>query len=115
MSNNVQEFIDEIIPGNYWITKSMEFRKINSSGTLWYLKKWIVFYEYLFLNKSFNQDSYKEIVEIFNNFIRSLPENNREEAVKFFFKVDIRKPEKFMSLLTFQSDSISFEDNLQEN
>ena len=114
MSNNVQEFIDEIIPGNYWITKSMEFRKINSSGTLWYLKKWIVFYEYLFLNKSFNQDSYKEIVEIFNNFIRSLPENNREEAVKFFFKVDIRKPEKFMSLLTFQSDSISFEDNLQE-
>ena len=43
------EFVDKILPGNYWLSKSMEFVKIKSSGTLWYLKKWIVYYYYIFL------------------------------------------------------------------
>ena len=41
--------INNILPGNYWLSKSMEFSKFNTSGSLWYLKKWFVFYHYVFL------------------------------------------------------------------
>ena len=41
--------INKLTPGNYWLTKSMEFNRIGSSGTLWYLKKWITFYKFIFV------------------------------------------------------------------
>ena len=85
------EFINSILPGNYWLTKSMEFVKINSSGTLWYLKKWIVYYYYIFMKKNIlYQEDYEELTEIFESFINSLEEKVRDNARKFFFDIDIK-------------------------
>jgi hypothetical protein len=79
-----------LLPGNYWLSKSMEFTKRNSCGTLWYLKKWIVFYQFIFLKDELFEADYKEIVMIFNNFISSIPNpQSQAEAKKFFFEVDI--------------------------
>lgn len=89
------EFIDSILPGNYWITKSMEFRKVNTSGTLWYLKKWFVYYNYIFMKSldSITQESYNEIIQIFNDFIITLDDCVKKDAERFFFFIgenDIR-------------------------
>lgn len=46
----MEEFKENIIPGNYFLTKSMEFTKKNTSGTLWYLKKYLVLYYNIFLS-----------------------------------------------------------------
>ena len=82
--------ISKITPGNYWLTKSMEFNKVQKSGTLWYLKKWIVFYYYVFLNEKIYDADYKEIIKIFENFIITLPEKLQENARNYFFEIDIR-------------------------
>src|SRR5665648_89557 len=85
------EFINSILPGNYWLTKSMEFVKIKSSGTLWYLKKWIVYYYYIFMKKNtLYQEDYEEITYIFESFINSLEEKVRDDARKLFFNIDIK-------------------------
>ena len=39
----IQNFINNITPSNYFITKSMEITKVSYSGTLWYTKKYLVF------------------------------------------------------------------------
>jgi len=114
MSSTVKQFTDNLIPGNYWITKSMEFTKLQSSGTLWYLKKWIVFYKFIFLNKELHQENYLEITQIFNNFIQSLPPEVQPEAKEFFFKVDIRNPSKFTSLQQFLSNQPDFENKKEK-
>jgi HNH endonuclease len=88
------EFKKSIIPGNYWITKSMEFTKENTSGTLWYLKKWITYYYYVFLTDLLEIDEgYKQIEKIFDNYIGSMPNSRiKREATKFFYteKVNIK-------------------------
>lgn len=92
--NYVNEFIDGITPGNYFLTKSMEISKINTSGTLWYLKKFLVLYDAIFLSKIIRQaDGISKIRQNFESYINSLPESQREEAEKFFFpeNIDIRR------------------------
>lgn len=101
------EFINSILPGNYWLTKSMEFVKINSSGTLWYLKKWIVYYYYIFLKKDMYQEDYKELTEIFESFINSLEEKVRDNARKIFFNIDINS-ENFIKLNDFIATAKNF-------
>ncbi len=83
----MDEFLNNILPGNYWITKSMEFSKVNTSGTLWYLKKWFVYYEYIFFKKTIHEKDYSEIIEIFDKFIESLDLSVREKAKAFFYEV----------------------------
>lgn len=90
----VDEFIDGITPGNYFLTKSMEITKINTSGTLWYLKKFLVLYDAIFLSKIVRTaDGMAKIKNNFENYINSLPESQRTNANKFFFpdNIDIRK------------------------
>ena len=92
ISENIkEEFISGILPGNYWLTKSMEFVKIGSSGTLWYLKKWIVFYHYVFMKSSMHQQDINEIIGIFDAYIDSLDESVRNNARGLFYAVDINK------------------------
>lgn len=43
------EFIEKLVPGNYWITKSMDQMRNEYSGTFWYMKKWLIWYNYIFL------------------------------------------------------------------
>ncbi len=100
--------IDKITAGNYWLTKSMEFNKIQKCGTLWYLKKWIVIYYYVFLKEKIYTQDYQDIIKIFENFIDSLPIEQKEDAINFFFEIDIRsddfiKYSDFLDISEFDS------------
>lgn len=84
--DNFESFIDGITPGNYFLTKSMELTKINTSGTLWYLKKFLVLYDAIFLSdKIRNQSGINTIIQNFDNYINSLPASQRAEAINFFY------------------------------
>ena len=92
--NYVSEFLDGVTPGNYFLTKSMEISKIETSGTLWYLKKFLVLYDAIFLSKIIRRkDGMSIIKNNFENYIKTLPQSQKEEAEKFFFpdNIDIRK------------------------
>lgn len=106
MLNTVDEILDSVLPANYWLSKSVEFSKIQTSGTLWYLKKWLVYYQFVFLNNSHNLIDYQRISEYFEHFINSLPQNLREEATQFFFQIDIR--DNFTSLNSFLNTTRDF-------
>lgn len=110
----MEELINKLTPGNYWLTKSMEFNKVNSSGTLWYLKKWIVYYYYVFMKDNLYTQDYNEIIEIFNNYIDSLPEDLREVATNFFFEKDIRDSVLFTSFQDFTRDNPVFTSPVDE-
>lgn len=90
----VNEFLDGVTPGNYFLTKSMEISKINTSGTLWYLKKFLVLYDAIFLSKIIRTaDGINIIKNNFENYISSLPGSQKEDAENFFFpeNIDIRR------------------------
>ena len=83
---DTRAFVESLIPGNYFITKSMELTKSQSSGTLWYTKKFIVLYYYIFLNGNINTlATVKEICDIFDGYINSLPEGLQENAKSYFY------------------------------
>lgn len=80
------EFIRNLLPGNYFITKSMELTKSQTSGTLWYTKKFIVLYYYIFLHTNITtRQAVSEICAIFDDYINSLPEALRDDATKYFY------------------------------
>ena len=84
--NDVQNFINNITPSNYFITKSMEISKISYSGTLWYTKKYLVLYDAIFLTKKIRtREGINEIKSNFENYISTLPDSQKEEATSFFF------------------------------
>ncbi|MDD2504646.1 MAG: HNH endonuclease signature motif containing protein [Bacilli bacterium] len=92
--DHLNEFIENITPRTYFLTKSMEVSKINSSGTLWYLKKFLVLYDAIFLSKTVrNHGAMKQIQRNFETYIDSLPKSQQKEAENFFFpaNIDIRK------------------------
>jgi len=109
-------FVEKILPANYWITKSMEFTKVKTSGTLWYLKKWIVYYQYIFFKPSLHQNEYNEISAIFNDYIESLPENAevKQNAKDFFFDINIEDNNSFMKMNDFLNNSQSFHDEKEK-
>lgn len=93
----INEFIDGLLPGNYALTKSMELTKIQSSGTLWYTKKFLVLYYYVFLSNDIMTSEYIEkVTNSFDLYIESLDENVRESAKDFFYPQD--------SVFNFKSD-----------
>lgn len=90
MLNEIQEnFLNKLSSENTWITKSMEFNKTKTCGTLWYLKKYIVLYYYIFqTNKLLEQDNFKEINNIFISYIESIPFEYRDIDIKNFFLIE---------------------------
>ena len=106
-------FHNNILPGNYWLTKSMEFVKKQSSGTLWYLKKWITYYNYIFFKDSLYDEDYSEISHIFNNFICSLDKKIQKDAWNFFFDVDINS-QNFIKFNKFIKTNISSRDQYND-
>ena len=82
----IQNFINNLTPSNYFITKSMEISKVTYSGTLWYTKKYLVLYDAIFLSgKIKTREGIIEIKNNFEKFISTLPESQKEAAEKFFF------------------------------
>lgn len=81
-----EDFKGSLLPGNYALTKSMELTKVQSSGTLWYTKKFIVLYYYVFLsNELMTREYINKVNEAFRNYIEGLDESVKEEAERFFF------------------------------
>ena len=54
------------------------------------------------MNPIIYDDIYDEIIGIFNSFIESLPENVQQEAIKFFYWVDIREDWEFTKFSDFE-------------
>ena len=80
------DFLQSLLPGNYALTKSMELTKINDSGTLWYTKKFLTLYYYIFLSNDIMTTAYQQaVIDIFDNYIVSLPENIQESAERYFY------------------------------
>ena len=80
------QFYSSILPGNYALTKSMELTKVQSSGTLWYTKKFLVLYYYVFLSNDIMTHEYVDrVTEYFDGYINSLPEEVQDAARSFFY------------------------------
>lgn len=101
----LNNLVENILPGNYAITKSMEISKIETSGTLWYTKKFLVWYYFIFLsNKVMTLEYINEVKNIFDNYISDMDESIKEEAKKFFFpecELINCKSKKFRSFINF--------------
>ena len=81
-----KSFLESLLPGNYFITKSMELTKSQTAGTLWYTKKFIVLYYYIFLNNNIStRQTVSEICSIFDDYIQSMPKSRRKDAEKYFY------------------------------
>ena len=81
-----QQFISTLVPGNYYLTKSMELSRIQTSGTLWYTKKFLVLYYYIFLADNITvRSTVSEICAIFDDYIDSLPASLHQAASDFFY------------------------------
>lgn len=79
------DFINKILPGNYNLTKSMEISRIETSGTLWYTKKYLVLYNIIFLNEKLDTTEYfEEVNTVFLEYINSLDPKIQEDAADFF-------------------------------
>lgn len=109
----MDEFLSNLLPGNYWLTKSMEFSRSTKSGTLWYLKKWFVYYHYIFFKQVIHENDFSEIISIFDSFIESLDPEVREDAKNFFYETDIRSD--FTRMTTFcNTNEIIFESEKEQ-
>ncbi|WP_031545678.1 HNH endonuclease signature motif containing protein [Salinicoccus luteus] len=111
-------------PGNYFLTKSMEWttkkHKIDGEyievGVYWYLKKFLTFYHYIFdLKQSLSNDStYREITRIFDDYIKSLPKDLQNDAKKYFYAKNIKTFHNVIKWNEFYRNEIAFE-NEKEN
>ena len=85
------QFYSSVLPGNYALTKSMELTKVQSSGTLWYTKKFLVLYYYVFLsNEIMTQEYVNRVTESFDGYINSLPSDVQDDARGFFIRIILR-------------------------
>lgn len=81
-----EQFQNALLPGNYALTKSMELTKKNDSGTLWYTKKFLVLYYYIFLTDDIYERAYiPKVTAAFDSYIDGLPEEVRETARTYFY------------------------------
>ena len=94
-------FIRSLVPGNYAITKSMEISKVTESGTLWYTKKFLILYYYIFLSDKLYHRGYKEeIIRYFDLYISSLPKELQQYANEYFYSTN--------DFFNFKSDKFKF-------
>ncbi len=79
-------FYSSVLPGNYALTKSMELTKVTTSGTLWYTKKFLVLYYYVFLSSDLMTREYiRKVTESFDSFIATLDPTVQAAAEAFFY------------------------------
>ena len=113
-----QDFKDSLLPGNYALTKSMEQSKVTTSGTLWYMKKYLVLYNYIFLTDDiFTKEYIAKVIRDFDNFRSGLDERLREKASKFFYpenrSIDF-KSDSFRTFVDF-ADKNDFDSEAEKN
>lgn len=107
-------FMNRVIPGNYFLTKSMEwatkeFKPLPGLelGDYWYLKKFLVYYNYLFSNRNSLEtiEVFNEIKQNFEKFIDGLDDNQKTDAENYFFYRDIRDINNIISWNEFYDAS----------
>jgi hypothetical protein len=103
-----------VIPGNYFLTKSMEWATKSFKplpdlelGDYWYLKKFLVYYNYLFSNRNSLEtiEVFEEIKQNFSKFIDGLDNNQKKDAESYFFYRDIRDISNIISWNEFYDAS----------
>ena len=115
MSKIVEKFINMIMPGNYALTKSMELTKIQSSGTLWYTKKFLVLYYYIFLTDDiFTKEYISSVIKCFDNYISTLDDCVKEDAIKYFYPDKEVINFKSSNFKTFTGFTLSEFDNAEQ-
>ncbi len=100
-----EDFYRSLLPGNYALTKSMELTRKRTCGTLWYMKKFLVLYYYVFLSRDIMTREYIEkAVNAFDNYIAGLDEAVRPDAERYFYPengiVNLKSPQ-FKSFTAF--------------
>lgn len=99
-----RDFLNTVLPGNYALTKSMELTKVSDSGTLWYTKKFLTLYYFIFLSNDIMTLEYKnKVIRIFDNYIDNLPEEIKDKATLYFY------PEN--ESINFKSDNFNLFSN----
>lgn len=100
-----QDFINRLLPGKYALTKSMELTKVTTSGTLWYTKKFVVLYYFVFLSNDIETREYiNKAIQYFDRYIETLDPAVQESARVFFYpNIDAinLKSEHFTAFSTF--------------
>lgn len=82
----IDDFKNTLLPGNYALTKSMELTKVTSSGTLWYTKKFLTLYFYVFLSNDILTHAYVDkVTEEFDRYIEGLDDTVKEAAKLYFY------------------------------
>lgn len=83
---DARSHIEKFVPANYFITKSMDLSRVQTSGTLWFTKKFLVYYYYIFLSDNIRyRDDAAMICNIFDDYIASMPEAVQKDAEMFFY------------------------------
>lgn len=104
-----ESFRASVLPGNYALTKSMELTKVQTSGTLWYTKKFLVLYYYVFLSNDLMTREYiRKVIDAFDSFIASLDPAVQDNAKEFFYPENDAinfKSDNFKSFSNFASIS----------
>lgn len=103
----LDEFKRTLLPGNYALTKSMELTRINNSGTLWYTKKFLTLYYYIFLSNEIMTHNYiDKVIEEFDRYIDGLDDSIKPAATAYFYPehpaINFKSPE-FNSFASFAS------------
>lgn len=100
-------FYSSVLPGNYALTKSMELTRITTVGTLWYTKKFLVLYYYVFLSNDIMTREYIEkVIRAFDSFVDSLDPTVQDAAKRFFYPENGAinfKSQDFKAFLNFAS------------
>lgn len=104
------EFLGSLLPGNYALTKSMELTRVRDSGTLWYTKKFLTLYYFVFLSNDIMTTEYRQkVIDIFDSFIAGMDEELQPQAKAFFYPEDDAvnfKSENFNLFANFASRNV---------
>jgi 5-methylcytosine-specific restriction endonuclease McrA len=83
----------------------MELTRIQSSGTLWYTKKYLVLYYFVFLSKDIQTNEYVDkVIEAFDIYIDSLDDSVKDRAAEFFYPDEAQrnfKSDRFKKFMQF--------------
>ena len=111
-----QDFKNSLLPGNYALTKSMELTKKETSGTLWYTKKFLVLYYYVFLSNEIQTREYiNKVTRHFDRYIDSLDESVQAAARRFFYSENETTNLKSDAFKTFSSFAAYNDFNTEED
>ena len=114
MENKLRDFLENYAPGNHWSSKSMELSRNDDKGTYWYLKKFVTFYYFVFIQKKLDRDGIRQICNLFENYCNSVPEESRDKAISFFFERDLRNLDEIITLNEYLFNTEAIEDDSAE-